>query len=438
MSFDSSEQCDIVSVYSADEEWSRNQCAPFLQNIAFAGPKGETVRTTALFNEGAMISAMCTSLFNRIKHRLGNWTKSSKRLRMANSVIVPSHAVWRGEVEIAGIKAEGEFEVFDSGGGWKFLFGKPMLHAFKAVHDYSTDQVQITGKGGTKTISNQSHVKSATIESVEEDERDIGYVKQETPEEVPFCNKHDTTKCTDQFISTEETIPICILSEDGALEQEVICSIVDAIPTNFLQDDKAIFTRVSDPRNPKRIAYIVKAVQYGNTLTEDERRQAEALVARYTDIFAGSLSEVLQVPGAQHRLQIPDGATFNLRVHQRALTPPQAQFLHGRIDEMLEAGIIERAPPEAVKCCATTVLAQKAHEQGGLTIDKLKYRINEQCAQEGQPPAFVLPEHEVTNEPREQKAAGPQKWRICQNFNEVNRHTVIAPMPQGDIQAKQQ
>ncbi|KAG0693208.1 hypothetical protein DFH29DRAFT_816581, partial [Suillus ampliporus] len=143
--------------------------------------------------------------------------------------------------------------------------------------------------------------------------------------------------------------------------QEVLKATLDTIPANFLQDDKAIFTRVSDPMNPKRIAYIVKSVQYGDTLTEDKCKQAEALVARYADTFAGSLSGVLQVPGEQHHLEIPNGTTFNLRVHQCALTPPQTQFLYGHIEEMLEAGIIGQAPPDAVKCCATTVLAQKAH-----------------------------------------------------------------------------
>ncbi|KAG2335442.1 hypothetical protein BDR05DRAFT_850580, partial [Suillus weaverae] len=121
------------------------------------------------------------------------------------------------------------------------------------------------------------------------------------------------------------------------------------------------FTRVTKPRNLKRVAYIVKVVQYGEALTEEERKQVEGLVERYADIFACSLSEVLPVPGAQHRLNIPEDATFNLRICQRALTPPQAQFLHGRIEEMLAAGIIEKAPAELVKCCATTVLAQKAH-----------------------------------------------------------------------------
>ncbi|KAG2058755.1 hypothetical protein BDR06DRAFT_831867, partial [Suillus hirtellus] len=121
------------------------------------------------------------------------------------------------------------------------------------------------------------------------------------------------------------------------------------------------FTRISDPFGPKQVAHIVKSVQYGNMLTADERQQAEALVTQYTDIFAGSSAEVIPVPGTTHHLNIPDGTTFRLRVHQRALTPPQMQFLHGQIDKMLAAGIIKRAPPDAVKCCATTVLAQKAH-----------------------------------------------------------------------------
>ncbi|KAG2338082.1 hypothetical protein BDR05DRAFT_837971, partial [Suillus weaverae] len=75
-------------------------------------------------------------------------------LRMANSTLVPSRATWRGEVTIVGVWTRGEFEVFDSGGGWKFLFGKPMLHAFKVIHEYEADMVHITGNGVSTTIYN--------------------------------------------------------------------------------------------------------------------------------------------------------------------------------------------------------------------------------------------------------------------------------------------
>ncbi|KAG2345932.1 hypothetical protein BDR05DRAFT_853906, partial [Suillus weaverae] len=79
--------------------------------------------------------------------------------RMANGTLVPLRATWRGEVTITGVRTQGEFEVFDSGGGWKFLFGKPMLHTFKAIHKYEVDTVHITGNGVSTTIYNQNHAE---------------------------------------------------------------------------------------------------------------------------------------------------------------------------------------------------------------------------------------------------------------------------------------
>ena len=46
-------------------------------------------------------------------------------------------------VELNNTTVEGSFEVFDSGGGWDFLFGKRLMTAFAVVHDYATDEVFI-------------------------------------------------------------------------------------------------------------------------------------------------------------------------------------------------------------------------------------------------------------------------------------------------------
>jgi len=62
---------------------------------------------------------------------------------MANRTIVQSEAVWNGVLELGGIRAEAEFEIFNSGGSWEFLFGKPLLQHFKALHDFNTDIVTI-------------------------------------------------------------------------------------------------------------------------------------------------------------------------------------------------------------------------------------------------------------------------------------------------------
>ena len=55
---------------------------------------------------------------------------------------------------------------------------------------------------------------------------------------------------------------------------------------------------------------------------------------------------------------------------------------------MLEAGIIKHVEPSLVKCVSPTMLAQKAHECGGLTLEELKQRINAECAKAGIDPYF--------------------------------------------------
>lgn len=62
-------------------------------------------------------------------------------MRMVNGNIVNLIGCWKGTVELEGITVTGSFEIFDSGGGWDFLFGKRLMTVFKAVHDYATDEV---------------------------------------------------------------------------------------------------------------------------------------------------------------------------------------------------------------------------------------------------------------------------------------------------------
>ncbi|KAG2360702.1 hypothetical protein BDR07DRAFT_1289085, partial [Suillus spraguei] len=112
-----------------------------------------------------------------------------------------------------------------------------------------------------------------------------------------------------------EEIPICVLTEDSNMPEDSLETLLNTIPIDFLENKAAIFTQLTDPMNPNRVAFMVKKVQYGSDITADECGQAEALVALSADVFVGSLSKVLLVPGAKHRLNIPEGATFNLRVH---------------------------------------------------------------------------------------------------------------------------
>ncbi|KAG2752854.1 hypothetical protein P692DRAFT_20723185, partial [Suillus brevipes Sb2] len=163
----SSDTIDIVDLYSVGhvettkEQLETKEAVPFIHQITLEGPRGEAVRIRALFDDGAMVAAMCTSIFDKIKHRLDNWGPSERKLRMANGNIVNADAKWSGTIEINGIRAKGDFEVFNSGGGWAFLFGKPLLQSFKAEHDYKSDSIKIANDSQSTTICNQvAHLRA--------------------------------------------------------------------------------------------------------------------------------------------------------------------------------------------------------------------------------------------------------------------------------------
>jgi hypothetical protein len=108
------------------------------------------------------------------------------------------------------------------------------------------------------------------------------------------------------------------------------------------------------------------------------------------------------------------------------------------LDKMLTAGIIWLIAHQDVKCCGATKLAKKAHEGGGLSLNTLKHRVNDECIAAGFPPAFqeLPPRDDTIPDPNPPPAQN--KWRVCQDFAELNQVTKVPPMPQGDIRLKQQ
>jgi len=164
----------------------------------------------------------------------------------------------------------------------------------------------------------------------------------------------------------------------------------------------------------------------------------KALIAEFADVFALSVSEVKQVKGAVHKLNIEPNAKFSTKVHQKPLTPPQRRYLHEKLQAMLDADIIEPCKPEQVKCVSPMTLAQKTHQGTGLTLDKLQRRVNDECVRNGIEPHFALPPRPAPMTEEVEDKNGDPKWRICQNFSQINKVMQVTPMPQGDIRSKQQ
>ena len=208
------------------------------------------------------------------------------------------------------------------------------------------------------------------------------------------------------------------------------------LTTEKERDPDSILTRETDPWKPERVTRIRREVTIGPDITEGQRKMVHELLTEFADCFALSIKEVNVIPGATHKLGIPEGATFRTKIPPRTYNPDQRAFIEAKVDEMLAAGIIRPIHPRDVRFVAQTVLAQKTHEGEGLTLDELKHKVNDQCLEHGMPNEFEMPPRP---EPRElpETQNKPKKWRLCQDFNGINRVTEVAPVPQGDIRAKQ-
>lgn len=82
--------------------------------------------------------------------------------------------------------------------------------------------------------------------------------------------------------------------------------------------DKSLFTRKTNPRDSRRMAEVKRRITVGKDLSTTEREQVDALLDEFVDVFSLSMSEVYVVPGAEHRLDMPVGATIKTKVRRTA------------------------------------------------------------------------------------------------------------------------
>jgi hypothetical protein len=213
----------------------------------------------------------------------------------------------------------------------------------------------------------------------------------------------------------------------GAAQPEVITNL-----------DKSIFTRFTRPNEPRRIQKILELITIGDDLTTPERDAVNALIVEFADCFALSVSEVKAVKNGEHKLDIKPGTTFSTKVANRPFSPPQKVYFNKVLDELLLAGVIRPIAAADVKCCSPVTIAQKAHSGGGLTMNELIYHLEDQCIAAGRKPADNLPPREEPSTPSTESKITEPKFRFCMNYGELNKSTLVRPMPQGNIRGMQQ
>jgi hypothetical protein len=367
---------NLVDLYSVGHmEVTRKMCnmgveVPFQHTLRLLVPQGEVVRIAALFDGCAMVSAMCATVFEKVKHRLGEWRKSMKQLQMGNGVIIQSLAVWRGKIEISGITVEGEFEVLDSGGSWAFLLGKPLLRSFQALQDFETDTVTIHAKD-SKRVKLANEIK-----------------KPQTGGDKPGVNLTlDVKQCDSIAGGSSEMNPpwrkVPYTTPDNLEEthtDKIVFPVMVTAAEDPSPDPESILTRESDPYKVEHVTKVVQEVTIGQDVTDEQRQVIQKLLKEYADCFALALKEVNTILGANHKLTIPEGAIFCMKIPPRSYNPDKWSFVNTKVDEMIDAGIIHLIHPSKVHFVAQTLLAQKTHEGQGLCIEELKHRLIELTA----------------------------------------------------------
>lgn len=293
---------------------------PFSHQLKLHGPQGVVVQIPALFDGAAMVPAICISLFNLVKHCLGSWQPSCKLLRMANGVIVPLQACWVGAMQLKGMKVEGSFEVFDSGGSWAFLLGKPLLRQFKAKHDFELDMVKIMVSDGSVTVlQNELGVPRAF---------EMGVAGVNIMLDIRQRNE----------LSMDVPAADCSPMGPPAEAQPVYITIVSG-------PDDLVLMCSTEPFKDVRVARIREEVTIGPDVMDAQCEEALQLIGPYADCFALGINEVNAIQGAIHKLNILVGTTFHMKILPRSYNPDQWAFVEAKLDEMLEAGVVHPIHP---------------------------------------------------------------------------------------------
>lgn len=224
-----------------------------------------------------MVSIMDSTTYNQHAIALGPLKPSTQVMQMANGALVPSLGAWVWEVGLMGVQTMARGEVFDSGGKWEVLLGKPWLEDLSIQHHFDTDSLHLP-TNPTPTIILNIHKKQA-----------------------------EHTCLGDMNISPTRRVPLVLPETETqaiASKPNLISTLTDPqFPDNMVFSiDPPIPLRQKEPFSSLRVEKILSQVKIGLDLTPDQRHEVQALVAEFSDIFALSLREVLPVTGYEHQL----------------------------------------------------------------------------------------------------------------------------------------
>ncbi|KAF9061829.1 hypothetical protein BDP27DRAFT_1428524 [Rhodocollybia butyracea] len=307
---------EVIDIFSIESDVSRASVPKFV-TIELQGKDNRRLRVdAALVDGGAMVSAMDKGLFEKVKNQITGWEPSVRRLCMANGVIVPATAQWREKVLLQGEEVEGFLQVFDSGGGWDVLLGKPLLKAFGAVHDFADDSVVVRKR--VSEVFQKGLGKQVSICEVEDDDEKLADIRVQIPPEEKArtsdggSERSQTPRFRDIYLSMEMTQVSklkkekheCLWEEERERHEED--RVLRRIAENIVQ-------RRKDEYKTKRKEEDI----WGAERLERQKEKAEEETKQNVDKERRTAREFWKTHGAKWR--------FRFTCRKGAFTPVRAQ-----------------------------------------------------------------------------------------------------------------
>ena len=462
----------IIHTYNERENSERFKI-PFITPADITGL--QTIRVRATVDNGSGLCAIDANLWAQWHALIGNTAPSHIGARMASGHIVRSAGSILLHTNVAGIATTILFEILDSRGAFEVLLGKLWLAQTYSRRNYDNDTLDFRVGGHKISISNRSSrmlntnpppipatpppdavpTGTATTNPITS-AIPSGTVRNDsatTPPRPSPPMTHTPHRPTDP--QTCETTTNSDTTEEGESSAVVPCLAIDPdlapyagrgiYDNDRLRERKATHTLIQSVRpvtsrnhlfNPERIKSIQDAVEIGSDCTPEQRQRALDLVAEFADAFALTLSEVRPNRHVEHRIEIPPDVKLPRYTKSPPLTPPQREWLHKQVDNLLEAGIITRIAYDDVKCLNSIVLAPKPNKESQYSLEDLRILANAACIKAGVPiphpnspsdPSLIPPPPETSKD----------SWRLCNNFAALNRVTKVPSFPTGDLASKQ-
>ena len=237
---------------------------------------------------------------------------SPLRLKVADQRCVKSVGMLSKQpVSVQGVTVQVDFHILDvseARGGYPIILGRPWLRKVRAVDYWEKGNMKIG-----------PHTNRVNVKVIPERVREINSSPEDSSDE-----EYDSSWTSEYTTSDSEG------------ETELDLYALDRLP-GMMTDS---MTHLEDDSiTPCRREELLRLVQFGPTLLEEERLELQGLVLEYADLFVSRHQDLPAITLEEHHIELIPGAQ-PVRARQKRMAPEKMQILKNELDRLLEGGFI--------------------------------------------------------------------------------------------------